>query len=113
MAQEKSYDNRSLAIADMIRDQLVEHWQKFSNEDIAGTITLVASGRNPSVTGNTERTRTRSVSGCGSKWFGKMPEIPRDVAIGFGFGGLFEIGLVYQFVEQRPGESRRERIAQT
>jgi len=41
MAQEKSYDNRSLAIADMIRDQLVEHRQKFSNEDIAGTITLV------------------------------------------------------------------------
>ena len=41
MAQEKSYDNRSLAIADMIRDRLVEHRQKFSNEDIAGTITLV------------------------------------------------------------------------
>ena len=41
MAAEKSYDNRSLAIADMIRDQLVEHRQKFGNEDIAGTITLV------------------------------------------------------------------------
>jgi CopG family nickel-responsive transcriptional regulator len=41
MAQEKSYDNRSLAIADMIRDHLVEHRQKFSSEDIAGTITLV------------------------------------------------------------------------
>ena len=41
MTREKSYDNRSLAIADMIRDQLVEHRQKFDNEDIAGTITLV------------------------------------------------------------------------
>jgi CopG family nickel-responsive transcriptional regulator len=41
MAQEKSYDNRSLAIADMIRDQLVEHRQKFGHEEIAGTITLV------------------------------------------------------------------------
>jgi CopG family nickel-responsive transcriptional regulator len=41
MAQEKSYDNRSLAIADMIRAQLVEHRQKFSSEEIAGTITLV------------------------------------------------------------------------
>ena len=41
MAREKSYDNRSLAIADMVRDQLVEHRQKSSSEDIAGTITLV------------------------------------------------------------------------
>lgn len=41
MAAEKSYDNRSLAIADMIRAQLVEHRQKFGNEEICGTITLV------------------------------------------------------------------------
>jgi CopG family nickel-responsive transcriptional regulator len=41
MTAEKSYDNRSLAIADMIRDQLVEHRQKFGTEEIAGTITLV------------------------------------------------------------------------
>jgi CopG family nickel-responsive transcriptional regulator len=41
MARQKSYDNRSLAIADMIRSHLVEHRQKFSNEEIAGTITLV------------------------------------------------------------------------
>jgi CopG family transcriptional regulator, nickel-responsive regulator len=41
MAREKSYDNRSLAIADMIRAHLVEHRQKFSSEEIAGTITLV------------------------------------------------------------------------
>jgi CopG family nickel-responsive transcriptional regulator len=41
MARAKSYDNRSLAIADMIRDELVEHRQKFGSEEIVGTITLV------------------------------------------------------------------------
>ena len=41
MSDEKGYDNRSLAIADMIRNHLVEHRQKSGNEDIAGTITLV------------------------------------------------------------------------
>jgi CopG family transcriptional regulator, nickel-responsive regulator len=41
MAREKSYDNRSLAIADMIRAQLVEHRQNFGSEEIVGTITLV------------------------------------------------------------------------
>ncbi|MGD0812723.1 MAG: nickel-responsive transcriptional regulator NikR [Verrucomicrobiota bacterium] len=41
MSREKGYDNRSLAIADMIRDSLVEHRQKFGSEEIAGTITLV------------------------------------------------------------------------
>jgi CopG family nickel-responsive transcriptional regulator len=41
MTGEKGYDNRSLAIADMIRDHLVEHRQKFGTEEIAGTITLV------------------------------------------------------------------------
>ena len=41
MAREKGYDNRSLAIADMIRDKLVEHRQQAGDGDIAGTITLV------------------------------------------------------------------------
>ena len=41
MTREKSYDNRSLAIADMIRDQLVEHHKQLGNEEIVGTITLV------------------------------------------------------------------------
>ena len=41
MTRQKSYDNRSLAIADMIRDELVEHRQKFGKEEIVGTITLV------------------------------------------------------------------------
>ncbi len=41
MAAEKGYDNRSLAIADMIRSQLVDHRQHDSKGEIAGTITLV------------------------------------------------------------------------
>jgi CopG family nickel-responsive transcriptional regulator len=41
MAQEKSYANRSLAVADMIRAQLVEHQQQFGDKEIAGTITLL------------------------------------------------------------------------
>jgi CopG family transcriptional regulator, nickel-responsive regulator len=41
MTREKGYDNRSLAVSDMIRDQLVEHRQDYGDHDIAGTITLV------------------------------------------------------------------------
>jgi CopG family nickel-responsive transcriptional regulator len=41
MSGEKGYDNRSLAIADMIRAQLVEHQKEMGNAEIVGTITLV------------------------------------------------------------------------
>lgn len=41
MTKKKGYDNRSLAIADMIRDQLVEHQAQAGAGEIAGTITLV------------------------------------------------------------------------
>ena len=41
MVGDKGYTNRSLAIADMIRAHLVEHRQKFGQDEIAGTITLV------------------------------------------------------------------------
>jgi CopG family nickel-responsive transcriptional regulator len=47
MADEKGYDNRSSAIADMIRAQLIEHRQKYGTEDIAGTITLVYDHHKP------------------------------------------------------------------
>lgn len=47
MARDKGYDNRSLAIADMIRDRLVEHSQKTGNQEIAGTITLVYDHHKP------------------------------------------------------------------
>ena len=41
MASQKGYDNRSLAVADMIRAHLVEHQQQFGDKEIAGTITLL------------------------------------------------------------------------
>jgi CopG family nickel-responsive transcriptional regulator len=41
MAAEKGYDNRSLAIADMIRAHLVDHHQQAGSIEIAGSITLV------------------------------------------------------------------------
>ena len=36
MCREKGYDNRSLAIADMIRAHLVEHRQQLGRGEIAG-----------------------------------------------------------------------------
>ncbi len=47
MSGEKGYDNRSQAVADMIRDRLVEHRQKFGSEEICGTITLVYDHHKP------------------------------------------------------------------
>ena len=41
MTRQKGYDNRSLAVADMIRARLVEHQQQFGHKEIAGTITLL------------------------------------------------------------------------
>ena len=41
MVREKGYSNRSLAIADMVRDELVEHQQGLSDAEAAGTVTLV------------------------------------------------------------------------
>ncbi|MCX7826251.1 MAG: nickel-responsive transcriptional regulator NikR [Verrucomicrobiae bacterium] len=41
MMAEKGYTNRSLAIADMIRAELVEHHQQMGKGEIAGTITLL------------------------------------------------------------------------
>jgi len=41
MVAEKGYDDRSPAVADMMRAQLVEHRQKTGSGEIAGTITLV------------------------------------------------------------------------
>ena len=47
MSDEKGYANRSLAVADMIRNQLVEHQEKTGTGDIAGTITLVYDHHKP------------------------------------------------------------------
>jgi CopG family nickel-responsive transcriptional regulator len=48
MATAKGYSNRSLALADMIRGQLVEHNQGIGGE-IAGTITLLFDHHKPSL----------------------------------------------------------------
>jgi CopG family nickel-responsive transcriptional regulator len=47
MCREKGYDNRSLAIADMIRDHLVEHQQQQGAGEIAGTVTIVYDHHKP------------------------------------------------------------------
>lgn len=41
MLGRKGYHNRSQAVADMVRDALVEDQRKYGDEEIAGTITLV------------------------------------------------------------------------
>jgi CopG family nickel-responsive transcriptional regulator len=47
MTRKKGGKNRSLAIAEMIRSQLVEHRQKSDSGEIAGTITLVYDHHKP------------------------------------------------------------------
>jgi CopG family transcriptional regulator, nickel-responsive regulator len=47
MAKDKGYDNRSLAVANMIRDHLVEHQRRIGAQEIAGTITLVYDHHKP------------------------------------------------------------------
>ncbi len=49
MVKKKGYGNRSLAIADMARDHLVEHRQQFADTEVAGTITLVYDHHSPNV----------------------------------------------------------------
>ena len=41
MTDEKGYDNRSQAMADMIRDQLVGHLEQGGSGEMAGTISIV------------------------------------------------------------------------
>jgi CopG family transcriptional regulator, nickel-responsive regulator len=47
MAKEKGYDNRSLAVANMIRDHLIDHQRQVGTQEIAGTITLVYDHHKP------------------------------------------------------------------
>lgn len=49
MTRRKGYDNRSLAIADMVRDRLVEHHQQLEDAEVAGTVTLVYDHHKPHV----------------------------------------------------------------
>ena len=41
MIRKKGYRNRSLAISDMVRDQLVEYHRELGDGEVAGTVTLV------------------------------------------------------------------------
>jgi len=41
MVKEKGYQNRSLAVADMVRSQIVEHEQQMTDGEAVGTVTLV------------------------------------------------------------------------
>ena len=49
MVREKGYDNRSLAIADMIADSLVEHQRELGDVEAVGTVTLVYDHHKPHV----------------------------------------------------------------
>lgn len=41
MLREKGYKNRSLAVADMVRERLVEHQQQLGSTEAVATVTLV------------------------------------------------------------------------
>lgn len=47
MVRQKGYATRSMAVADMIRAHLVDHYQQIGDQDIAGTITLVYDHHKP------------------------------------------------------------------
>lgn len=49
MARQKGYRNRSLALSDMIRDQLLVHQRERQDGEVVGTITLVYDHRRPHV----------------------------------------------------------------
>ena len=49
MARKRGFQNRSLAISEMIRDQLVEHYQAAEDHEAVGTVTLVYDHHRPQV----------------------------------------------------------------
>jgi CopG family transcriptional regulator, nickel-responsive regulator len=49
LVRAKGFDNRSQAVADMIRDRLVDHIQESDDKEIAGTITLVYDHHKPNL----------------------------------------------------------------
>ena len=61
MVGEKGYDNRSLAIADMVRDHLIEHRLQPGGAEAAGTITLVYDHHS----GHVQQTLTDIQHDCG------------------------------------------------
>ena len=49
MVKTKGYANRSQAVADLVRDRLVEHQAEIGSHEIAGTITVVYDHHKPNV----------------------------------------------------------------
>ena len=49
MVRKKGYRNRSQALSDMIRDQLMDYQQKSGDSEVAGTVTLVYDHHRPNV----------------------------------------------------------------
>ncbi len=49
MVVDRGLANRSQAIAEMVRNELVEHGARMGSEEIAGTITLVYNHRRPNL----------------------------------------------------------------
>ncbi|HOW64090.1 MAG TPA: nickel-responsive transcriptional regulator NikR [Candidatus Paceibacterota bacterium] len=47
MVRAKGYATRSMAVAEMIRGQIVDHYQQYGDQEIAGTITLVYDHHKP------------------------------------------------------------------
>jgi CopG family transcriptional regulator, nickel-responsive regulator len=47
MIRQKGYATRSMAVADMIRSHLVDHYQQVGDQEIAGTVTLVYDHHKP------------------------------------------------------------------
>jgi len=49
MVREHKHANRSQAIADMVRDRLIEHRQRHGSGEMAGTITLIYDHHSPKI----------------------------------------------------------------
>lgn len=49
MARKKGFQSRSLAISEMIRDQLVEDYSDLEDSEVVGTVTLVYDHHRPQV----------------------------------------------------------------
>jgi CopG family transcriptional regulator, nickel-responsive regulator len=49
MVRKKGYQNRSLAISDMIRDQLFDYQQELEDWEVVGTVTLVYDHHRPQI----------------------------------------------------------------
>ena len=49
MVRRKGHANRSQAIADMIRDRLIEYRQNLGDQEMVGTVTIVFDHHNPKI----------------------------------------------------------------